>query len=732
MKKPKKVVIVGGGIAGLSAAHELVERGFDVHLYERRAYFGGKAAGVTIPDKDPAGRGGLPGEHGFRFFPGWYRHLPDTMARIKYRDRTVADNLVAAHENLFASYHREPVKALLRFPINRKEALTLPAMVDGLLGLGLTPDDLRLFMGKLWEFLTSSEERRISVYDNMTWWDFLEADKQSQVFRDYLVIAATRSTVAANPRQASAYTIAKMAIQSLLDVVNPLTSVDRVLNGPTQEVFIDPWIDYLTEQGVVFHLNAELDGIDFEGSSPAIRSLRFSRDSTAVREARTRYEMALLRYETARAQADGSAIRPNVGSRGELDDELEKVAAQILRGADPQSAQTDWQSKYHGLEAAALQKLATSRDRYYAAYADAVSKAHGASRVSVEANFFVFAIPVEQMAYQVRVSEMLRYYDPSLVNVTRLSEHVDWMAGIQFFLSRKLEITRGHIACLDSPWQLTAIEETQFWTDLDVNVDDRNDGHVKSILSVDVSAWDQKGDLFGLEAYNCTPRQIAAEVWSQLEKSLNRPGLPPVVRKQWLIGYAGKKFPPRKSYYIDDSIVERFDRKKQAVYDRSATVGFDANRLVAKQGPGRAESRVPYAYGKRLNINAEPLLISRVGSLALRPTVKTKVQNMFLAGDYVRTMTNLATMEGANESARAAVNEIILASGVNAPLCKLWPLKEPLETFRSIDALLFKRKERFQDTYADIPIRLAAGAATAATSVVAKTLEKLFDRRRQS
>jgi hypothetical protein len=35
-------------------------------------------------------------------------------------------------------------------------------------------------------------------------------------------------------------------------------------------------------------------------------------------------------------------------------------------------------------------------------------------------------------------------------------------------------------------------------------------------------------------------------------------------------------------------------------------------------------------------------------------------------------------MEGANEAARRAVNGIIDASGVRAPLCQIWNLHEPL------------------------------------------------------
>ncbi len=31
----KKVVIIGGGVAGMSAAHELIERGFEVVVYDR-------------------------------------------------------------------------------------------------------------------------------------------------------------------------------------------------------------------------------------------------------------------------------------------------------------------------------------------------------------------------------------------------------------------------------------------------------------------------------------------------------------------------------------------------------------------------------------------------------------------------------------------------------------------------------------------------------------------------
>ncbi len=70
------VAVLGGGVGGLSAAHELAERGFAVTVYEARADFGGKARSMPVPGSGTGGRADLPAEHGFRFFPGFYRHLP--------------------------------------------------------------------------------------------------------------------------------------------------------------------------------------------------------------------------------------------------------------------------------------------------------------------------------------------------------------------------------------------------------------------------------------------------------------------------------------------------------------------------------------------------------------------------------------------------------------------------------------------------------------------------------
>ena len=91
--------------------------------------------------------------------------------------------------------------------------------------------------------------------------------------------------------------------------------------------------------------------------------------------------------------------------------------------------------------------------------------------------------------------------------------------------------------------------------------------------------------------------------------------------------------------------------------------------------------------------NLEPLLINTAGSWSDRPEAASdRVDNFLLASDYVRTNTDLATMEGANEAARRAVNGILERSGSRAERCQVWKLREPVlfAPFRALDKVLFK------------------------------------------
>jgi hypothetical protein len=85
--------------------------------------------------------------------------------------------------------------------------------------------------------------------------------------------------------------------------------------------------------------------------------------------------------------------------------------------------------------------------------------------------------------------------------------------------------------------------------------------------------------------------------------------------------------------------------------------------------------------------------VNTTNSWALRSDAKTDIPNFFLASDYVRSNTDLATMEGANEAARRAVNHIIDSSGLNTSYCKIWKFKEPwwLGYYKWVDKRRFER-----------------------------------------
>ncbi len=515
----RRVAVFGGGVAGLTAAHELAERGFQVTVYERRA-LGGKARSIAVPTTARDGRPDLPGEHGFRFFPGFYHHIPDTMRRIPFpgNENGVWNNLVAAAETRFCRVGSPDTIA----PMGRGALWTSASDFRQTVASAVATStrmpmsDAAYFAERLLVFCTSSDARRIGQWENVSWRDFVGARAHSAEFRVLLSRTLTTLLVAAKDDRASTRTIGTMGEQFL---ANPLQTdddgpLDRLLDGPTSRMWIDPWTRHLTALGVRF-VTAELRGL-------TVRDRRIS---------------------GARVSAPG--------------------------GETP-----------------------------------------------VDADYFLLAVPVE-VARRMWTPEILAV-QPELAAMNRLD--VDWMTGIQFYLRRPTDIARGHTAYIDSPWSLTSIAQNQFWPRTPLS--GFGDGSVRDCLSVDVSDWEQPGILFGKPAKQCTHEQIAREVWAQIQAHLK--------------GKVELRDADLHSWFLDSG------------------VSWDA--------------------GQGHNVNADPLLINTVGAWSARPEAHGALENLFLAGDYVRTTIDLATMEGACESARTAVNALLDVSGSNTPRCKLFPL----------------------------------------------------------
>src|SRR5580692_9705917 len=259
------VAIFGGGVAGLSAAHELAERGFTVDIYERKPVLGGKARSIPVPNSAASGLLPLPGEHGFRFFPGFYKHVIDTLRRIPFGAHgSCYDNLQVATRILLARAGQTEITWLARYPANLEDLRAF--LVELFTPLGVPLDELAFFVNCLLQVATSCPERRLSEYENSTWWQFIDAANKSKAYQAYLGEGVTRSLVAMRAEESSTRTVGTTQLQLLYGLICPDRVFDRLLSGPTNDVWIAPWTQYLAKLGVEFYPETQVTGIETAGA----------------------------------------------------------------------------------------------------------------------------------------------------------------------------------------------------------------------------------------------------------------------------------------------------------------------------------------------------------------------------------------------------------------------------------------------------------------------------------
>ncbi|MEU7556497.1 FAD-dependent oxidoreductase [Streptomyces sp. NPDC044571] len=268
----RRVAVLGGGVAGLTAAHELAERGFAVTVYERRA-LGGKARSIDVPGSARGGRRPLPAEHGFRFIPGIYHNLPDTMRRIPFPGNAhgVWDNLVAPPEMMFArAAGREDLRAPIPWPGQSTAVLTPDEIRRALTGIlqslvRLPLHETAYFVDRVLVFLTSCDERRNEVWEHTPWWDFVRAARMSNEYQRILAVGITRNIVATKAEEASTRTVGALGEAFVFNALGRGADgpPDRILNLPTNEAWIDPWEAHLRTLGVEFRIGWTVQEVQY-------------------------------------------------------------------------------------------------------------------------------------------------------------------------------------------------------------------------------------------------------------------------------------------------------------------------------------------------------------------------------------------------------------------------------------------------------------------------------------
>ena len=88
------------------------------------------------------------------------------------------------------------------------------------------------------------------------------AEQRSEAFRKFLAEGLTRTLVAARAREISARTGGLILAQLLFDLTRAGGRADRVLDAPTNEAWIDPWVAHLRGLGVDLRLSTPVAGAD--------------------------------------------------------------------------------------------------------------------------------------------------------------------------------------------------------------------------------------------------------------------------------------------------------------------------------------------------------------------------------------------------------------------------------------------------------------------------------------
>jgi NAD(P)-binding Rossmann-like domain len=554
---PGNVFVIGGGVAGLTAAHELSERGYTVTIYEARTERGGKVRSWSVPlTTQPTKK--VPAEHGFRFFPGFYRHVTHTMDRIATGGSTVYQSLVGQPQTVMAPQD-DGVNPDVPLPLSLPPGPAPVAPPNAAAILNLTAADylrmagaLTLYQALIFKDETVADQGSLAgpmpprKLDDFSWWNYCGAAAGSNNYRLFFGRGLTRCFVATRAEQMSARTGAGILLQLLFDIAKPdpfenppkVRPADRALNAPTSAAWIKPWTTQL--------LNPPPSAVPGT-PTPTKVTIKTGTVNTVITSAvGTGRRVTSLKVTTTQGQKT-IAVGPN----------------------------------------------------------DSV----------------VFAVSLDGARALIASDAGLRA-EPELALLSQTAGVKNGnMNGVQFFLvpnSLSGPLIRGHYLLVESSWAITALSQDSRWWKAGAAPDG-------GILSVIISDWLTAAPTAGgKSALTSNDAELTTELWRQLREAI--PQLP-----------AAK--PP---YAID--------------------VGIAWNAATSAR------------------LNTEPMLVNTTNSWAYRPHagLTGSVANLVMAGDFVRGITDFASMELANETARRAVNVLLKRDGLAQAPCKVYDRLEHL------------------------------------------------------
>jgi uncharacterized protein with NAD-binding domain and iron-sulfur cluster len=328
----KKIIIVGGGITGLTCAHKLVNKGFEVELYEKEDVLGGMARGKRNDE-------GIPIEHSWRGFGPFYHNLYGIMKEIpsemeEYFSDGYSIEEVKKHNsrNSLWTYYENNVYDLTDYIDSHPGGSII--LNSGGKNLSETWDEFNVGWHKkdssILEYLEKYKigsllenfENKKTVYDNLNkeqlhFYLFSNNDEEYKLpnisFKDYIYLTYLYLKISSSNSRKEIYMeekltdyiknkVCKNTYNYLVDFlsgpgygfdINTLSvghfflfieyclnenqkfSYWRSLNGPINETWFEPWKKYLESKGVKINLNSKLTKINHKDNKIENINIKF-------------------------------------------------------------------------------------------------------------------------------------------------------------------------------------------------------------------------------------------------------------------------------------------------------------------------------------------------------------------------------------------------------------------------------------------------------------------------
>jgi len=537
----------------------------------------------------------LPGEHGFRFFPSYYRHLFSTMVETPILDdkgtptgRRVFDNLVPSSFYGIAAQGRR-IRFLRRAPATRP--VEMLQELQELATSGYPRTDTLQFTLRIWRYLCTCSERRKADYERISWWEYLEGYDPKADTRRYHYSAAFKKDMQFAPRVLAAFdgawgdartngnTLAQLYLNNLL----PMPKTDGTLNGPTTPAWFRPWRRYLTE-----HL-----GVEF------------------------------IHGRLSRFELHDDTLIPYVRKGEDGSEQADLIFSQ-------------YQSEY-------VPPIEDPVD-YYIVATDAVTAervTEGLTQIGVVQGLrgFTTKVPPNPRGPETQ--------QPRRDGV--LPGHVPWdrfqtLTGIQFFFPSSFRLAEGYLYFLDAPWGLSAINSHQYWATPPTLV---RDGFA-SVLSVDIGNWYVREP--GVKSPSeCSRQELAYEVWRQIRQATEQHQAPlPHGQPSFVLSEPSWYHVDRYIRFGPDAAGKERPVENRAPYlipivgDWDRRPGAEPWDPLTPPAPETPRQPLPKGLWQ-----------------APHGGYQVHWGKLVFAGTYLKTFTRMTTMESANESARHAVNAIM-------------------------------------------------------------------------